>query len=55
MASVPRNEATTLMKALGSQQLLNKQLSTICQVNGLKTSGNKADLQNRIINRTFPS
>jgi E3 SUMO-protein ligase PIAS1 len=32
------------------QTLLNKQLQNICQLNGLKTSGVKADLQRRILN-----
>ncbi|KAI0128654.1 MIZ/SP-RING zinc finger protein [Xylariales sp. AK1849] len=41
--------ATTL------SQLLNKQLQNVCQLNGLKTSGVKAELQKRIINALYES
>lgn len=48
---VPRHEMLSLIREVQSNQLFNRQLSSICQVNGLKSTGVKADLQRRIINR----
>ncbi|OAA71887.1 Zinc finger domain-containing protein, MIZ-type [Akanthomyces lecanii RCEF 1005] len=47
---VPRHEMLSLIREVQSNQLFNRQLSSICQVNGLKSTGVKADLQRRIIN-----
>ncbi|KAH6893567.1 PINIT domain-containing protein [Thelonectria olida] len=44
--SVTRQEATGLVRQVS--RLLNRQLSSICQVNGLKSTGIKAELQKRI-------
>lgn len=52
MASVPaisRHDAQSLLRQVN--QLLNRQLSLVCQVNGLKSTGIKAELQKRIANR----
>lgn len=51
MASLPPLEQyRALVKRLSSSNyLLNKQLQHICQVNGLRTSGVKAELQRRIL------
>lgn len=51
MASLPSLEQyRALVKRLSSSNyLLNKQLQHICQVNGLRTSGVKAELQRRIL------
>ncbi|KAK7737745.1 E3 SUMO-protein ligase pli1 [Cytospora paraplurivora] len=51
MASLPPPEQyRALVKRLSSSNyLLNKQLQHICQVNGLRTSGVKAELQRRIL------
>ncbi|PFH56864.1 hypothetical protein XA68_15846 [Ophiocordyceps unilateralis] len=46
---ISRQEATALIRQIGSNQLYNRQLSSICQINGLKSTGVKIDLQNRII------
>ncbi|KAJ6787733.1 hypothetical protein PWT90_03481 [Aphanocladium album] len=46
---VPRHEVLSLIREVQSNQLFNRQLSSICQVNGLKSTGVKADLQRRII------
>ncbi|ATY59570.1 Zinc finger domain-containing MIZ-type [Cordyceps militaris] len=46
---VPRHEMLSLIREVQSNQLFNRQLSSICQVNGLKSTGVKADLQRRII------
>jgi SAP domain len=48
---VPKEEFSSLVRAVQNSSLLNRQLSSICQVNGLKTTGVKAELQTRIINR----
>lgn len=45
-ASVSRHEASQLVRQVN--RLLNRQLSSVCQVNGIKSTGIKADLQNRI-------
>lgn len=41
----------SLIREVQSNQLFNRKLSSICQVNGLKSTGVKADLQRRIITR----
>ena len=51
MPSISRQEANTLVRQVQSTQLINRQLSSVCQVNGLKSTGVKAELQRRIINR----
>ncbi|KAH7349511.1 putative SUMO ligase SizA [Plectosphaerella cucumerina] len=50
MQEVPRADASALVKLINSTTLLNKQLSAICQLNGLTSSGVKAHLQARITN-----
>ncbi|KAF4984546.1 hypothetical protein FZEAL_280 [Fusarium zealandicum] len=47
-AGVSRSEATALVRQVN--RLLNRQLSSVCQVNGVKSTGIKAELQNRIAN-----
>ncbi|EJP64822.1 E3 SUMO-protein ligase pli1 [Beauveria bassiana D1-5] len=47
---VPRHEVLSLMREIQGNQLFNRQLSSICQVNGLKSTGVKAEMQRRIIN-----
>ncbi|CAM1510344.1 Fc.00g006790.m01.CDS01 [Cosmosporella sp. VM-42] len=44
--SLSRDDATPLLRQVN--RLLNRQLSSVCQVNGLKSTGVKADMQNRI-------
>lgn len=46
---IPRGEVQSLVKLVTSNALLNRQLSTICQVNGLRSTGVKAELQKRIV------
>jgi hypothetical protein len=55
MASLPPpDQYRALVKRLSSSgYLLNKQLQHICQVNGLRTSGVKAELQRRILDGEF--
>ncbi|KAJ4322298.1 E3 SUMO-protein ligase pli1 [Fusarium piperis] len=48
IATVSRNEANALMRQVN--RLLNRQLSSVCQVNGVKSTGIKAELQKRIAN-----
>lgn len=51
--SVSRQEANALVRQVN--RLLNRQLSSVCQVNGVKSTGIKAELQARINNRRcFP-
>lgn len=46
----PPDQYRSLVKRLSSSNyLLNKQLQHICSVNGLRTSGVKAELQRRIL------
>ncbi|KAJ4232087.1 E3 SUMO-protein ligase pli1 [Fusarium solani] len=47
-AAVSRNEANALVRQVN--RLLNRQLSSVCQVNGVKSTGIKAELQKRIAN-----
>ncbi|KAL0776730.1 hypothetical protein CaCOL14_006248 [Colletotrichum acutatum] len=49
MTSIQRHELQALVKLVNSNQLLNRQLSQICQLNGLTSSGVKAALQSRIV------
>jgi hypothetical protein len=53
--SISRQEASALVRQVQSPQLINRQLSSICQVNGIKSTGVKAELQRRIMNRKFLS
>lgn len=50
-ASVTVQEMDSLMREVRSASLYNRQLSSICQVNGLKSTGVKAELQKRITDR----
>ncbi|CRJ97302.1 hypothetical protein BN1723_017082 [Verticillium longisporum] len=50
MPEIPRADVASLVKVVQSTTLLNRQLSTICQLNGLTSSGVKASLQQRIVN-----
>ena len=43
-----RNEVSSLIRQVNSPSLYNRQLSSVCQVNGLKSTGVKAELQRRI-------
>ncbi|KAH8836224.1 hypothetical protein RJ55_10044 [Drechmeria coniospora] len=47
-SSISRSEASALMRQVQGNQLFNRQLSSVCQVNGLKSTGVKAELQRRI-------
>ncbi|PHH80004.1 hypothetical protein CDD80_3133 [Ophiocordyceps camponoti-rufipedis] len=49
VSSISRQEVSTLMRQIQSNQLYNRQLSSICQINGLKSTGVKIELQNRIV------
>lgn len=50
----PPDQYRSLVKRLqSSNYLLNKQLQHICLVNGLRTSGVKAELQRRILDGKF--
>ncbi|GAO18201.1 hypothetical protein UVI_02022680 [Ustilaginoidea virens] len=44
-----RQEIAALVRQVQGNQLLNRQLSSVCQVNGLKSTGVKAELQRRIV------
>lgn len=44
-----RADIQALVTLVNSSALLNRQLQSICQLNGLRTSGVKADLQRRIV------
>jgi hypothetical protein len=51
----PPDQYRALVKRLqSSNYLLNKQLQHICLVNGLRTSGVKAELQRRILEGELP-
>jgi hypothetical protein len=54
-ASVTVQEMDALVREVRSASLYNRQLSSICQVNGLKSTGVKAELQRRIADREFHS
>lgn len=49
--SVTIQEMDSLVREVRSASLYNRQLSSICQVNGLKSTGVKAELQRRITDR----
>ncbi|EQL00179.1 zinc finger domain-containing protein [Ophiocordyceps sinensis CO18] len=49
MPSISRQETAQLVRQVQGNQLFNRQLSSVCQVNGLKSTGVKADLQHRIL------
>lgn len=49
--TISRRDVESLIRQVISPQLYNRQLSSICQVNGLKSTGVKADLQRRITDR----
>lgn len=49
--SIPQQDMGALVRQVNSNQLYNRQLASICQVNGLKSTGVKADLQSRIVQR----
>lgn len=51
LPTISRQEAASLVRQVNGTQLFNRQLSSVCQVNGLKSTGVKAELQRRIINR----
>ncbi|KAG6007720.1 hypothetical protein E4U54_008792 [Claviceps lovelessii] len=46
---ISRQEVSALVRQVQGNQLLNRQLSSVCQVNGLKSTGVKAELQRRIV------
>lgn len=48
LPTVSRQDATVLVRQVN--RLLNRQLSSVCQLNGLRSGGVKADLQSRIAN-----
>lgn len=52
---IQRNDVSALLRQVQGNSLFNRQLSTVCQVNGLKSTGVKAELQRRIVNREFPT
>ena len=54
-ATVNRRDIEDLVRRVRSNGLYNRQLSTVCQVNGLKSTGVKADLQRRITDCKFAS
>ncbi|POR33609.1 E3 SUMO-protein ligase pli1 [Tolypocladium paradoxum] len=49
MSPISRQEVSALLRQVQGTQLFNRQLSSVCQVNGLKSTGVKADLQRRIV------
>ncbi|PNY29774.1 E3 SUMO-protein ligase pli1 [Tolypocladium capitatum] len=46
---ISRQEVSALLRQVQGNQLFNRQLSSVCQVNGLKSTGVKAELQRRIV------
>lgn len=53
--SISRHDVNTLLRQVQGNTLFNRQLSSVCQVNGLKSTGVKAELQRRIVHRElFP-
>ncbi|KAG6001786.1 hypothetical protein E4U21_003803 [Claviceps maximensis] len=46
---ISRQDVSALIRQVQGNQLLNRQLSSVCQVNGLKSTGVKAELQRRIV------
>lgn len=51
MNSISRHDVNTLLRQVQGNSLFNRQLSSVCQVNGLKSTGVKAELQRRIVHR----
>lgn len=51
VSSISRQEVSALLRQVQGNQLFNRQLSSVCQVNGLKSTGVKAELQRRIVDR----
>jgi hypothetical protein len=51
MGQVTRSDMATLIRQVRGPNLYNRQLISICQVNGLKSTGVKAVLQTRISDR----
>lgn len=51
-AAIPRRDSDQLIRKI-TGPILNRHLSAICQLNGLKSTGVKADMQQRIVNREF--
>lgn len=49
MNSISRHDVNTLLRQVQGNSLFNRQLSSVCQVNGLKSTGVKAELQRRIV------
>ncbi|KAL7932030.1 PINIT domain-containing protein [Trichoderma chlorosporum] len=49
MTSISRHDVNALLRQVQGNSLFNRQLSIICQVNGLKSTGVKAELQRRIV------
>lgn len=49
----PVEQFRALVKRLGSNQFLNRELQSICRLNALPTHGVKAELQKRIIEGMF--
>ncbi|EHK17724.1 uncharacterized protein TRIVIDRAFT_183126 [Trichoderma virens Gv29-8] len=49
MTSISRHDVNALLRQVQGNSLFNRQLSSICQVNGLKSTGVKAELQRRIV------
>ncbi|CAI6085370.1 hypothetical protein V2G26_020627 [Clonostachys chloroleuca] len=48
ITSISRTDYTTLIRQVSGATLFNRQLASICQINGLKSTGVKAELQGRI-------
>ncbi|KND91495.1 E3 SUMO-protein ligase pli1 [Tolypocladium ophioglossoides CBS 100239] len=46
---ISRQDVSALLRQVQGNQLFNRQLSSVCQVNGLKSTGVKAELQRRIV------
>ncbi|KAL7894187.1 PINIT domain-containing protein [Trichoderma sp. SZMC 28014] len=49
MNSIARHDVNNLLRQVQGNSLFNRQLSSVCQVNGLKSTGVKAELQRRIV------
>ncbi|KAJ6441669.1 SUMO ligase SizA [Purpureocillium lavendulum] len=47
--AISKQEVSSLIRQVQGNSLFNRQLSSVCQVNGLKSTGVKADLQGRIV------
>ncbi|KAL7789829.1 PINIT domain-containing protein [Trichoderma ceciliae] len=49
MTTISRHDVNALLRQVQGNSLFNRQLSSVCQVNGLKSTGVKAELQRRIV------